>query len=325
MDAPLALCCLGHDTLLAMADGALAAERIDRVIAHVDGCARCAEVVAELGALDGAGGHFGRYQLDRVIGVGGMGIVYAAYDVTLERRVALKRIRPERTTTDARAAMFAEARTLARISHPNVVAVFDVGAHDGEIYLATELVEGTTLQAWQAEPRTTHEVIAVWLQVARGLAAAHALEVVHSDIKPANVLIGDDGRVRIGDFGLARRATSALSARVSAGTPAYMAPEHRAGLVDARSDQFSACVAIVEALTGQRPEADVAPPIEPPALAAVLWRGLRADPGARYPTMTAFADALEAAIAHRVPRWIVLAAFAAAALLGGLVTEALSR
>jgi eukaryotic-like serine/threonine-protein kinase len=315
--------CLEIDVLVAMAEGTLAAERLEAVLAHVDGCARCAEVIARLGALDGPGRRVGRYQIVRVLGIGGMGIVYAAYDPQLERKVALKLVRPEDTTEAAQARMVAEARTLARINHPNVVTVFDAGEHDGEIYLATELVEGMTLKAWQAQPRTTAEIIAVWLQVARGLAAAHAMQVVHRDVKPANVLVGDDGRVRIGDFGLAHRETApAAPERVLAGTPAYMAPEHRAGRGDARSDQFSACVAIVEALTGRRPEAGAEVTVEPPALAAVLRRGLRADPDERFPAMDAFADALVAAIVPRPPRrrWIVLAVAAVAAVMGGLIT-----
>jgi eukaryotic-like serine/threonine-protein kinase len=316
--------CLEIAVLVEMAEGTLAAERLEAVLAHVDGCSRCAEVIAKLGALDGPGRRVGRYQIERVLGIGGMGIVYAAYDPQLQRKVALKLVRPENTTEVAQALMVAEARTLARISHPNVVTVFDAGEHDGEIYLATELVEGLTFTAWRTQPRTTAEIIAVWLQVARGLAAAHAMQVVHRDVKPANVLVGDDGRVRIGDFGLAHRETTpaapAAPERVLAGTPAYMAPEHRAGRVDARSDQFSACVAIVEALTGQRPEADAEVTIAPLALATVLWRGLRADPDKRFPTMDAFADALAAALAPRPPRrrWIVLAMAAAAA--AGLVT-----
>jgi eukaryotic-like serine/threonine-protein kinase len=316
--------CLGIDVLVEMAEGTLAAERIEAVLAHVDCCARCAEVISNLGALDGPGRRVGRYQIERVLGVGGMGIVYAAYDPQLQRKVALKLVRPENTTEVAQSLMVAEARTLARISHPNVVTVFDAGEHDGEIYLATELVEGMTFRAWQAQPRTTAEIIAVWLQVARGLAAAHAMQVVHCDVKPSNVLVGDDGRVRIGDFGLAHRETALAAPTVPktvlAGTPAYMAPEHRAGRVDARSDQFSACVVIVEALTGQRPVAGAEVRVEPPALAAVLWRGLRGDPDERFPTMDAFADALAAAIAPRPPRrrWIVPAVMAAA-VAGGLV------
>jgi serine/threonine protein kinase len=328
--------CLEIDELVAMAEGTLAAERIEAVLAHVDGCARCAEVIANLGALDGPGRRVGRYQIERVLGIGGMGIVYAAYDPQLQRKVALKLVRPENTTEVAQSRMVAEARTLARISHPNVVTVFDAGEHAGEIYLAAELVEGMTLTAWQAQPRTTAEIIAVWLQVARGLAAAHAMQVVHRDVKPANVLVGNDGRVRIGDFGLAHRQTAPVASdtpathdRVLAGTPAYMAPEHRAGRVDARSDQFSACVAIVEALIGQRPEADAEVMIEPPALAAVLRRGLRADPAERFPTMDAFADALAVAIAPGPPRrrWIVpvVAAAVAAVLVMAWALCALAR
>jgi len=314
--------CLDVDVLVAMTEGTLATERSEPVLAHVDGCARCAEVIANLGALDGPARRVGRYEIERVLGIGGMGIVYAAFDPQLQRRVALKLVRPENTTEAAQALIVAESRTLARISHPNVVAVYDAGEHDGEIYLATELVEGATLTAWQAESRTTAEIVGVWIQVARGLAAAHAMRVVHRDVKPANVFVGRDGRVRIGDFGIAHRETASAApippASVLAGTPAYMSPEHRAGRVDARSDQFSACVAIAEALTGRRPDADDDVSVAPPALAAVLTRGLRANPDERLPTMDAFADALAGAIAPPPSRrGLVLAVGGAIVLVGG--------
>jgi len=296
--------CLASDVLVRMVEGTLPPADVDAALAHVDDCSRCAQVIGTLGTLDGPGRRVGRYELQRVLGVGGMGVVYAAYDPQLQRDVAIKLVRPENTTELAQAMMVAEARTLARISHPNVVAVFDAGEHDGASYLATELVEGKTFTAWHAQPRTTEEIVAVWVQVARGLVAAHAMHVVHRDVKPANVLVGDDGRARIGDFGLAQRANAPVTpAGTLAGTPAYMAPEHRAGHADARSDQFSTCVAIVEALTGQRGVADAPVAIGRPALAAVLRRGLRADPDERFATMAAFADALADAAAPRPLRW----------------------
>ncbi|HEU0029184.1 MAG TPA: serine/threonine-protein kinase [Kofleriaceae bacterium] len=305
--------CLEVDVLVAMADGTLPETETDGVLAHVDRCVACAELIANLGALDAAGRRVGRYEIERVLGVGGMGIVYAAFDPQLQRRVAVKLVRPENTTERAQSLMVAEARSLARVSHPNVVTVHDAGEHDGEIYVATELVDGTTLFEWQAHHRAVREIVDVWVQVARGLAAAHAMGVVHRDVKPANVLVGRDGRVRIGDFGIAHRdpAATDVSSRsprlpsappdVIAGTPAYMAPEHRAGRVDARSDQYSAAVSIVEALTGKRPTEDDVISLEPPALAAVLTRALRANPDERLPTMTDFADALAAAIAPPPP------------------------
>src|SRR5262245_31622267 len=147
--------CLDVDTLVAMAEGTLAQDHSDAAIAHVDRCAHCAEVVGLLGLLDGRARRIGRYHLERVLGVGGMGIVYAAFDPQLERRIALKLVRPENTTGRAQALLLDEARALGRINHPNVVAVYDAGEHNGQIYLATELVDGVTLAEWQASPRTT--------------------------------------------------------------------------------------------------------------------------------------------------------------------------
>ncbi len=331
--------CLDDEVLVAMADGALGSERIDTVLTHIDRCERCAEVIASIGALDGPARRVGRYQIERVLGVGGMGIVYAAFDPRLQRRVAVKLVRPENTHERAQALIIAEARTIARISHPNVVAVHDAGEHGGEIYLATELVDGTTLTQWQADHASTQEIVGVWIQAARGLAAAHAMGVVHRDVKPDNVLVGHDGRVRIGDFGIAHHGApppgedtaagssdaTAQADSLIAGTPAYMAPEHRAGRVDARSDQYSACVAIVEALTGRRPQADEVVSIEPRALAAVLTRGLRADPTERLSTMDELADALASAIAPppaRRRRMEVAVAVSAAALIAGSLAAA---
>jgi len=271
--------------LVAMSDGALSEQRGDEVLAHVDACARCRELVAHLGALDGPARRVGRYQIERMLGVGGMGIVYAAYDPQLQRRVAVKVVRPENSDERAQAHLLAEARALGRISHPNVVTVYDAGEHDGQIYVATELVDGMTLAEWQAQSRSADDIACAWFQVARGLAAAHAVGVVHGDVKPSNVLIGRDGRVRIGDFGL------------HAGTPAYMAPEQQAGAAGERSDQYAMCVAIVEGITGVRPFADASVVLASRSLAAVVARGLRRDPAARFASMDELAEALARAIA----------------------------
>jgi len=296
--------CLEVDELVAMTEGTLAPERRETVIAHVDRCARCGHVISHLGMLDMPARKVGRYQIERMLGVGGMGIVYAAFDPQLQRRVAIKLVRPENANPEAQALLLAEARALGRICHPNVVTVYDAGEHEGEVYITTELVDGLTLAEWQAEPRTVEEIVGVWIQVARGLAAAHAEHVVHGDVKPSNVFIGRDGRIRIGDFGLAH--SGALPPHtdriVIAGTPAYMAPEHRRGSPSARSDQYSACVAITEALTGRRPGAGAQVAVEPRALAAVLVRGLRADARERFAKMTELADALAAALASRPRR-----------------------
>jgi tetratricopeptide (TPR) repeat protein len=318
--------CLGIDELIAMVEGTLPPERSDTVLQHVDRCVDCAEVIANLGSLDGPDRRVGRYRIERLLGTGGMGIVYEAFDPELQRRVAIKLVRPDSTNPAHQTLMLKEARTLARLSHPGVMAVHDVGEHDGQVYVTTELVDGHTLAAWQAR-RSITEIVGAWIQVARGLAAAHAEGIVHRDVKPANVFVGRDGRVRIGDFGIAQQVSSEPDEdAVIAGTPAYMAPEQLEGRVDARSDQFSTAVAMTEALTGSRPHAGDAVVHESPALAAVLTRALAAEPGERFATMTELADALERAIAPKPrSRTRIVAAIAAVAIAAAIVIAIVTR
>jgi tetratricopeptide (TPR) repeat protein len=228
---------------------------------------------------------FGRYVVLDKLGAGGMGVVVAAYDPELDRKVAIKLLR---APTDARAEeghrrLLAEAQALARLSDPHVVAVHDVGTHEGRVFVAMELVEGRTLEQWVAlERRPWAQVLDVMIAAGRGLAAAHARDLVHRDFKPGNVMIGNDGRVRVMDFGLAFAQSEPLStdALVSGavpadesmqpreralepaithkgslvGTPGYMAPEQVAsGRTGPASDQFSFCVSSWEALYGQPP------------------------------------------------------------------------
>ena len=228
----------------------------------------------------------GRYALTERLGGGGMGVVYRAHDPELDRDVAIKLLR-ERLgvgSGEGRARMVREAQALARFSHPNVVQVFDVGTSDGRVWLAMELVEGTTLGRYlRSADRDRPEILRVFAAAGRGLAAAHAEGLVHRDFKPDNVFVGDDGRVRVGDFGLVRAAsrtsdgsasasldppappsddaiigdlgaTALTSAGFVLGTPAYMAPEQHLGRpTDARTDQFAWCIALWEALYGKRP------------------------------------------------------------------------
>ncbi len=285
-------------------------------------------------------GQLGRYQLGRRLGQGGMGVVFEAHDPELHRRVAIKLLHPGLggDVELTRARMLREARAMAQLAHPNVVAVHDVGRVGEQVFVAMELVEGTTLTRWlQAAPRTMRQILAMFVQAGRGLQAAHAVGLVHRDFKPDNVLIGDEAqgtRARVTDFGLARptlawpdpaesgtvaaaqaaglgattQGTSAHGAIV--GTPAYMAPEQwRGEPADARSDQFSFCVALYEAVFRGRPfvggdfyglaeqvlrGTPRPPPRTAPAwLRAAIMRGLERDPAARHPSMTALLDALE--------------------------------
>lgn len=229
----------------------------------------------------------GRYVVLDGLGAGGMGTVYAAYDPQLDRRVAIKLLRHRPGGTEGRsreqARLLREAQALAKLNDPHVVSVFDVGTHEGRIFLAMELVPGLDVVRWlAAEERSLDEVIDIFQQAGRGLAAAHAAGLVHRDFKGSNVMVREDGRALVLDFGLARArgplddtgderwvALDALEDPTSAqgvleqpltmtgsilGTPAYMSPEQRAGApADAAADQFSFCVAFYQAVYGEHP------------------------------------------------------------------------
>ncbi len=230
------------------------------------------------------GDAIGRFLILGMLGSGGMGHVYSAYDPQLDRKVAIKLLRAEmlrEEVADAHTRLLREAQAMAKINHPNVLKVHEVGSYQDQVYVAMELADGGTLRAWLAGRRTLREILDVCVQAGRGLAAAHAAGLVHRDFKPDNVLMGKDGSVRVTDFGLvgvmapddAPRAPAApiavpdLSLAASTplsqqltrtgllmGTPAYMAPEQiGGGSVTARADQFSFCVVLYEALYGARP------------------------------------------------------------------------
>ena len=230
------------------------------------------------------GTHVGRYVIEGKLGQGGMGVVYAAYDPSLARRVSLKLILSAEgeEVVDSKARLQREAQALARLSHPNVVAVHDLGAWDSQVYLVMDLVRGTTLRHWlQAQERPWREVVRVFLEAGAGLGAAHRAGLIHRDFKPSNVLVDEEGRARVLDFGLARivgalpstgdgaagpdddveeePTSSVLTEALTrtghlVGTPLYMAPEqHRGGELDERTDQFSFFVSLYEALFGTRP------------------------------------------------------------------------
>lgn len=328
--------------------------------------AKAKDVSSRAGVLE-RGTSVGRFVLLDVLGVGGMGAVYSAYDPQLERKVALKLLStvggPD-GTGPAFSRMLREAQAMARLSHPNVVNVFEVGEHQGSIFIAMEYVPGTTLRVWlRSQPRTWQAIVSTFEQAGRGLAAAHAAHLIHRDFKPANVLIGDDGRARVTDFGVARAdgtyepvgplpAASEDSGRgsllepltqadVVVGTVGYMSPEQALAMTpDPRTDQFSFCVSLWEALYGEKPFTGatavevtrklvegVLPPKPngsvPSWLHAVLVRGLARAPEHRFPSM----EALLAELAHRPVEWMKLAPWAAAAALvfGLMGWQALSR
>jgi predicted Ser/Thr protein kinase len=263
----------------------------------------------------------GRYRIERLLGTGGMGVVYCAFDPELERRVALKVLPGSRRSQAAvRERLLHEARAMARLNHPNVIKVFEVGTAGDHDYVAMELVEGANLAEWlRAEQHTPREIVNAFLDAGRGLAAAHAVGLIHRDFKPHNVLRSSDGAIAVTDFGLARdvgEATPAPADRNTPsplggltetgsilGTPAYMAPEQWQGdPVGPAADQFAFCVALWEALSGARPfrgevhEMRAAVLRGPAALDAtaiprplrdVLRRGLEPDPARRWPDITA--------------------------------------
>ncbi|MFY0541020.1 protein kinase domain-containing protein [Nannocystis pusilla] len=275
----------------------------------------------------------GRYELRLRLGAGGMGEVYAAFDPALGREVALKLTRSDRTGPGEEARLVREARLLARLSHPHVVQIHEVGAVDGHVYIAMALVRGPTLRAWQREAaRPWRATVRLYVAAARGLAAAHAAGLVHCDFKPDNVLVDADEHVYVVDFGLARVAGPAAETGASGssgragstaagGTVGYAAPEQLAGRTpDARSDIYSLCCSLFEALHGWLPGRDLAPsgrrrPEHPRWLDRELARGMAAAPERRHPSLESLCAALERD-PGRTPRRLGLAGGLLA--LGGL-------
>ncbi|MBL4684598.1 MAG: serine/threonine protein kinase [Nannocystaceae bacterium] len=305
-----------------------------------------------------AGGRLGRYIVLSKLGAGAMGIVFAAHDPELDRKVAIKLLKlGEWDGNDARLRLQREAQALARLAHANVVAVYDVGVHENQLFLAMEFVSGQTLGAWMRsapQPRPWRDVVHVFVQAGRGLAAAHGAGLIHRDFKPDNGMISDDGHVRVMDFGLARASASpeskapaektnpetepsppetrALASELTQsgamlGTPAYMSAEQlNRQPADARSDQFSFCVAVYEALYGERPfdsrnlvelifavnqgEVRDAPQGSsvPAWLRKVVVRGLARSPEDRHVSMQALLDALAADPAIRAVSGLLAAA-----------------
>src|SRR5450432_326922 len=349
------------------------------------------------------GASIGRYVVLGLVGRGGMGEVYGAYDPELDRKVAVKllRVKPGNgvTLSEGRQRTLREAQAIARLSHPNVVVVYDVGTFEDKVFIAMEFVEGHTLTYWlESQRRTWQEILKVFVAAGRGLAAAHDKGLVHRDFKPDNVMVGSDNQVRVMDFGLARQASDKPPVRPSPGpiplpiavalpegerdtvvvpidgsgaeammkgsgarsgafdmhltrtgammgTPTYMAPEQfRGQATDARTDQFSFCVSLYDALYGERPFAgdginalatnvirgDVsnapANARVPVWLRKILLRGLRPASTERWPSMEDLIDALGKNPTAKRRNWAIVcgATLAVAALAVGvrpLLTE----
>ncbi len=297
----------------------------------------------------------GRYVIEGPLGEGGMGVVYVARDPQLDRRVALKLLRPGSVEgelgSEGRNRFVREAHAMAKLNHPNVVAIYDCEVYGDQVFLAVELVVGPTVLGWLREaPRDWREILEVFLKAGRGLAAAHAAGLVHRDFKPANVLIGKGGEVKVTDFGIARAATVepgnttqelvAAAAELSAnpllatpltrdgtvsGTPGYMAPEQMLGRGgDARTDEFSFCVALYRSLYGEWPFEGKLNPRRgkyrlkpapkgthvPKWVRRELLRGLSIKPEDRYPALTDLLDALADHPEVRLRRALALAGVA---------------
>lgn len=289
-----------------------------------------------------AGVEVGRYVILAVAGRGGFGVVYRAYDPELDRSVALKVLHEAADVTGVAHHVLAEARALAKLRHPNIVSVYDVGEHDGRVYVAMEYVDGADLSAWLgAAERPWEETGRVLSGAARGLAAAHAAGVVHRDFKPENILVDADGRGVVADFGLAIRVERDESGVAEdmrgapVGTPDYLAPELYDGAdADSRSDVFSFCVSVWSAAYGDPPwvgddeAARLAskrggPPNAPPGdlprgVVRLLRAGLDPNPEVRPTDVGALADALEDRRAA-VGRWVAAGVFATVAAGVGMV------
>jgi tetratricopeptide (TPR) repeat protein len=406
MSAPsLAVTCPDENTLLAFIDGRLTPPALSHLASHLESCPSCSDVVAgaapallsgvatkpgspgERVATDGGaassldltgnlarGAAIGRYLILSLVGRGGMGEVYAAYDPELDRKIALKLLHDGAQRGDdavrARSRLLREAKAIARLSHPNVVVVHDAGTVGERVFIAMEFVEGQTLAGWvAARPRTWREVRDLFMAAGRALAAAHAAGLVHRDFKPQNVMVGvGEGaqrQVRVMDFGLARDSLDGAAeghrgdrfgmeaselppdqslglTRTGAlvGTPAYMAPEQFLGeRADPRTDQFSFCVALHEALYGQRPFPDVTlaaltvaviegrvrePPNKgrvPAWLRRVVLRGLETKRADRFASMEDLLRALDRDPERKRRRVLAAAGVAALLLAGGAVGQ----
>jgi len=297
------------------------------------------------------GTRLGRYMLLEELGRGGMGIVVAAYDAELDRKVALKLLKPAQRVS-GRARMHREAQSLAKLQHPNIVSVFEVDEIDGLMFVAMEYVQGHTIDTWVRQNSPSwREIMLLAGQAGRGLAAAHAVGLVHRDFKPGNVLVGERGRVRVVDFGIAIAAGAASTGAPASvlersgelagsltetgsvvGTPGFMAPEqYTQQTVDAKSDQFAFCVTVYRLLYDHPPfqgvnhrelrtaihSAEITPP--PPDSDVPLWlrrtliRGLAAEANDRWPSMNALLAEIAAGMRTTKRGRIVVGTGAAAA------------
>ncbi len=348
--------CITDELYIALLDGNATNATVKQAYEHADRCEPCSQMLAAIARTKAAaletqpapkvapvqddelspGSTLGRFVIHDTLGEGGMGLVFAAIDPDLQRTVALKVLRSR--TSEARGRLLREARAMATIRHPNVVAVHEVGIDRGRVYLVMDHIDGGDLRRWlQAKRHPWTEILRIFIEAGRGLEAAHTHGLVHRDFKPSNVLIGRDGRVAVTDFGLVTPPdvpSEATGGSVNAddvrtttgtilGTPRYMAPEQLAReMATAASDQFAFCVALFEALCGEHPFGST--PAERAARArsrtltkvtprdinrrtiAAIELGLEPDPERRHPDMGTLLTELERSV--RAParrrRWV---------------------
>lgn len=368
--APAEDSCPSGEALFRAIEGLLEPAKRALLDEHIDRCSECRAALTALAQLrswsecrqeSGSAGadasmsnssvvpgdRLGAYEIIGLLGRGGMGAVFEAYDPRLDRRVAIKVVLPRLISAGSHQRLFAEARGLARIAHPNVVTVHEVEEFGESVYLVMERVKGVALGEWiAAEERSLGDILGVLAGVARGLLAAHLGGVAHLDVKPSNIVVGDDGRPRLIDFGLSRGPSFAVEAKQGGGgrrllgTPAYMAPEQfDLGTADARSDVFALALTAYEVLHRRRPfghrsgksiEAQIAVIEAGPRgrwrsdlgadLRRLLSESLAVDPAAR-PSVLALARGFERRKGRQRWRWVASIGFgvfcgAAAAFLG---------
>ena len=348
----MASTCVDDATAAAIVEGEAQESERDAVLAHADTCTACRQLLSEMARGRGGADHarggplargtlLGRYVLIDVLGAGSMGVVYRAFDEDLDRSVALKVLRGANGGPDDRLLLLREARAMARVAHPHVIRVFDVGTSRDVAFFAMELFEGVSLSQWRKRAHTAEEILSLFDRIGGGLAAAHDAGIVHRDFKPDNVLVAADGDVKITDFGLALDLARA-PASGGAGTPAYMAPEQVDGRrVDSRADQFAFAAVLWELLYDAPPFAgstvqtrrdaiDRGATNAPPRAAGVplrvhraMLRSLDADPAARFPSMRHLLAKLRTRRMSRA-RW-AMATIAASVLLAAIAVFALRR
>jgi len=260
------------------------------------------------------GTKIGTYEVEALLGSGGMGVVFRAMDTKLRRPVAIKVLSSELTDATARRRFQREAELLSSLNHPHILTIYDVGEFDGHLYLVSELLDGGTLHDWLGEDRRSwRQVVELLAGVADGLAAAHTAGILHRDLKPANILVTRSGFAKLADFGIAKNIESARADQptglndptrtvVVVGTIAYMSPEQALGKpLDQRSDIFSFGIVLYEALSGRRPfggssdleimqaiidrPPEPLPPALPDALHSIVEKALENDPAERYQSM----------------------------------------